>query len=145
MIVTVVKALFRIRNSITPWTVRTQLVWTHFLLWRWTFTKSGFCAVCLVLVLVGTGLGMLWRSRLVEPRLNAEIGNRGPPERTARDDGLHRASRRKDHRAEAPDEARRPQNSAGGTAEDGIIKLRTGNPEPGWKIEAAEGPRKGDL
>ena len=73
MIVTVVKALFRIRNSITPWTVRTQLVWTHFLLWRWTFTKSGFCSVCLVLVLVGTGLGMLWRSRQVEPRLNAEI------------------------------------------------------------------------
>ena len=73
MIVTVLRTIFRIKNSLSSWNVRMQLAWTRFLLWRWTFTKSGFFTVCLILILAGTGLGMLWRSRQVEPRLNAEI------------------------------------------------------------------------
>ncbi len=64
---------FRVRNFFHYWKVRIIIFWVRFIRWQWTFRKSDFCIVGLILICIGISLGMLWRSKQVEPRLYAHI------------------------------------------------------------------------
>lgn len=68
-----IKWVFNVRKKLILFSLYIEIAWLRLKRQKVEMMKSEFIVYTLILLLIGLGLGMVWRTNQVEPNLKAQI------------------------------------------------------------------------